>query len=582
MKRWLLLTAAIVLATGATAWGAYHHAGEDDAKNFIAVYSGKKGTKLDHCALCHKGGEVYNKKKDKYITMGSCQYCHEITRYGADEPVDWAATLNSYGTAYNAAGRNEQAITNIKGDDSDNDGHTNDAEIVANSYPGDDKDKPGMIQAPFKVYTRAELEALGAHTQFMVMNTSRSGDFYAQYTGVPMNVLLKDAGMKPGSTNVKVMAPDGWSQDHPVTFKENTVDEKGFPIYYYHLTGRVPGQSFQYPQGTYQYHEQADKMVTPSVGWCDYSAPSCSGRVDGGSIYVKGGLKAMLAYKREGAYLEPGVLSDDNKLDGEGPFRLVVPQKVPGPPDQSSRSDNQDVHWPHNDVWDHNAGACTRSATIIKVEPLPEGTTDINILEAGWNFIDQDKVVVYGNIDPTDSNGNGILDAEEKLIGGQDTDEDGVKDYQDSDSAAFLSPKSEAVIKLAASSGELKSVMPMEETDQRMAIKAIDGRDFPYGVVDFRITGLNHQESVTVKIVYPVPVPEDAKYHKVVSGVWGEIPFERIDQNTILITLKDGDPKTDADGLDNGEIRDPGGISIPSQSNAVSSDDGGCFIGSLP
>ena len=42
----------------------------------------------------------------------------------------------------------------------------------------------------------------------------------------------------------------------------------------------------------------------------------------------------MLAFKRDGEYLTQGVLNLQNKLDGEGPFRVVPPQKIPGPPDQ--------------------------------------------------------------------------------------------------------------------------------------------------------------------------------------------------------------------------------------------------------
>ena len=37
---------------------------------------------------------------------------------------------------------------------------------------------------------------------------------------------------------------------------------------------------------------------------------------------------------------------------------------------------------------------------MIKVEPLPEGTTDIDVLEAGWPYVDADQIVVYGNINP--------------------------------------------------------------------------------------------------------------------------------------------------------------------------------------
>jgi hypothetical protein len=122
------------------------------------------------------------------------------------------------------------------------------------------------------------------------------------------------------------------------------------------------------------------------------------------SIDNPNGLKMILAITRDGDYLQPGVLNDDNKLDGEGPFRVVPPQKSPGPPDQSLKADdasNPDKWvWPFDEEADHNAGFATRSATMIKIEPLPEGTTDIDTLEAGWNFVDENKIMVYGAIDP--------------------------------------------------------------------------------------------------------------------------------------------------------------------------------------
>jgi len=112
----------------------------------------------------------------------------------------------------------------------------------------------------------------------------------------------------------------------------------------------------------------------------------------------------MLAFKRDGAYLAPGVLNLQNKLDGEGPFRVVPPQKNPGPPDQRSTAikatDPTVWVWPYNASADHNAGFSSRTVTMIKVEPLPPGTTDINTMEAGWPYVDEKKIVIYGSIDP--------------------------------------------------------------------------------------------------------------------------------------------------------------------------------------
>ena len=34
------------------------------------------------------------------------------------------------------------------------------------------------------------------------------------------------------------------------------------------------------------------------------------------------------------------------------------------------------------------------------MEPFPEGTTDIDTLEAGWPYVDAGKIVIYGSIDP--------------------------------------------------------------------------------------------------------------------------------------------------------------------------------------
>jgi len=93
-------------------------------------------------------------------------------------------------------------------------------------------------------------------------------------------------------------------------------------------------------------------------------------------------------------------LNTSNKLDGEGPIRIVPPQVIPSVPDQRSTASSATLPWPYDPKADHNAGYSTRTTTIIKVEPLPAGTTDINTLEAGWNYVDEGKIVVYGAIDP--------------------------------------------------------------------------------------------------------------------------------------------------------------------------------------
>ena len=373
MKRIRFLSAAMLVffMVATVAFAAYHHEGEQDSPNFLATYPDKANTKLDHCALCHTGGE------SKGVQQGSCQWCHAT--YGYDGSGNIVDTLNNYGKDYYTNGRTKEAVLAIEGLDSDGDGYTNLAEINAGRFPGDANDDPSKVVAPYKVYSLSDLQALASHTQFIMMNTSRSGDFYAEYTGVPLEDLLKDAGILDSATGITVYSADGWSQTHPLT---PLGEPESYPV------------NGTYPSANYYYDAEA-------TAWCDYSAPSCVGRTNGDPIVNPNGNKAILAYAREGVSLIPGVLTADNKLDGEGPFRVVVPQVVPGPPDQSSKSDNQNVIWPYDSTWDHNAGSCSRTVTFIKVEPLPEGTTDINVYEDGWRYVDNNQIIIYGAIQGT-------------------------------------------------------------------------------------------------------------------------------------------------------------------------------------
>jgi hypothetical protein len=559
---------AILLAAG-NVMAAYHHEGENDSTNFLTTYPGKAGTKLDQCVLCHRGGSYEGSKGT--VTLGSCQWCHYTYQYDGSGNI--ADTLNAYGMAYFTAGRDAEAVTGIEGLDSDGDTFTNITEINANRYPGDANDDPSKIIAPSRVYTRAQLEALPQHTQFLLMNASRSQDGYVQYTGVPMKDLLDNAGILPTATGIWVYAPDGWSQSHPLEFDAD--------IEMYHVYGNMPGQTYQYPPATYYYNIEADAETNPDYGWCDYSAPSCVGRAHGGNITVTNGLKAILALKREGANLDPGVLNDENKLDGEGPFRVVVPQKYPNAPDQSSKSDQQDVIWPYVEDWDHNAGACSRSATIIKVEPLPEGTTDIDILEAGWNYVDQEKIVIYGAIDG-DSNGNGLLDSEEGT-GSADYDGDGILDYQDTDTAKPDSATGEGQALLHTSAGAFAAVVAMNDDDAGLNQTGKPNLAFPYGVFDFQVTGLAPGGSAVITVVFPDAVLQSARIYKITeSGGWVQRTFNSNDGNdTITMTLTDGDPATDADGIADGTIHDPFALAEKSGGSSGGSSGGTCFIDTI-
>ena len=253
----MLIVFALVLVSATAALAAYHHEGERDADKFLSAYPDAAGTKLDHCALCHSGGS-YENSKGKMVSLGSCQWCHES--YGYDGAGEIEDTINPYGAAYKAAGRNSTAVTAIDIMDSDGDGYTNSEEIKAGTFPGNENDHPDLTPAPSKVYTKSQLKAMTQHTQFMLMNASRSDDNYAEYTGVPLKELLDDAGILPSATGITVYAPDGWSQYHPLEYDEEAE--------MYHVYANMPGQSYQYPPATYNYNKEADLSLNPTDGWC--------------------------------------------------------------------------------------------------------------------------------------------------------------------------------------------------------------------------------------------------------------------------------------------------------------------------
>jgi len=417
MKKTLFLILALIFLSATAVMAAYHHEGEKDADKFLTTYPDAADTKLDSCSLCHRGSE-YENKKGEMVYVSSCQTCHDSEVYGYDGAGDIENTMNEYGVDYKAAGRNETAVTSINTLDSDGDGYTNGEEINAGAFPGNADDHPGLTPAPSKIYTKSQLEAMDQHTQFMLMNASRSNDKYTEYTGVTIKDLLDDAGILPTTTGITVFAADGWFQHHPLEYNEEDAES-------YHVCGNMPGETYQYPPATYSYDEEADLAKNPEDGWCEYDAPGCAGRSNGDNIVVDGGLKALLAISRDGGTpLETGVLTDENKLDGEGPYRVVVPQKSVNPPDQRSSANNQDVVWPYDYDWDHSAGSCTRSAIMIRVEPLPEGTTDVDFLAAGWEYVDDGKILIYGAISNTDNN---------------DTDDDDDDDDNDDDNCFIQS-----------------------------------------------------------------------------------------------------------------------------------------------
>jgi hypothetical protein len=407
----LILALAFLCAAGLTSqvWAAYSaHQNDKDINNFLGVYPSVKSTKLDDCALCHKSGKIGSK------TYNSCDYCHQTYKTQAPhgEILD---TLNSYGLAYNNAGRSQAALTaieNLNSDGSDdlgtdssgnkipnNDKSTNLEEISALTFPGNATDYPGLIPAPAVGVNLERILKLPGYSEFLLLNASNSADFYARYRGVKMMDLLKYAGMSQKATQITVYSPDGFSKTFPIDVPDPQTDPLTVQ---YDVMG-------PYPHGNY----------FANLDFVEYSViPGC---FDNGER-IPDKPYMLLAYLRDGDPLTPGKINPTTlSLDGEGPYRLIPPQKMAGSPDRSCRAGTPKVGdgLDCDGNKDHNAGSSIRTVSAIRVEPLPAGTNDFNVFEGGWNLVDHGKLVIYGAIDPRkysvagtvlDEKGKGIPD----------------------------------------------------------------------------------------------------------------------------------------------------------------------------
>jgi hypothetical protein len=290
--------------------------------------------------------------------------------------------LNPYGQAYKDAGRNQNALKAIENLDSDGDTYSNLVEIRALFFPGNNRDYPGLASAPAVMFTQERLLGMRAQKEFLLYNASKSQDFYASYSGVKISDLLREAGIRPEATQITVFAPDGFSKTFPI----NADDPQTPATIQYDVMG-------PYPHGYYyEGLNFVDYTYNPDYLFHGNMLPD--------KLYM------LLGYLRDGDPLEKGRLVRDQKnpgvltLQGEGPYRLVIPQKIAGGPDRPSTSSPIGDGWDYDANKDHNAGFSVRSVTAIRVEPLPAGTTDFNWIEGGWNLVDKGRVIVYGAINP--------------------------------------------------------------------------------------------------------------------------------------------------------------------------------------
>jgi hypothetical protein len=169
---------------------------------------------------------------------------------------------------------------------------------------------------------------------------------------------------------------------------------------------------------------------------------------------------------------------------------------------------------------------------------------------------------------PPSSDGDGVADGiEDAAPNGGDGNSDGTPDSQQADVASFPDATVGSYVTLVSPVGtNLTDVLARSEGSLPSAGKPV--LQFPYGFFEFEITTPTAGDSVTLTIILPSSIPDDAQYWKYgptpgdPTYHWYQIPWTRISSNVIAITLTDGGWGDD-DLIANGTIIDQGGPGWP-------------------
>ncbi len=344
------------------------HESDEDNNNFVSEYPSAAGTRLDDCVLCHAGGERPGERVS--TPVNACDYCHYLL--SAERTL--SLTLNSYGVDYLRAGRDRRALEIIRNVDSDGDSYSNQDEIERGFFPGSDSSNPRKEACPIIEVTMAELEAMSVHSQYMLVNSHKQQhDHYVTFTGVRLLDLLSGLEIDPtGATGVTVFSPDGFAK----TFSMSEL-------------------SREYPPGIY-YAGLDDAGLGEGRGFVVYPENSIHPGLQTGDV-IPGRQYLLLAWKRDFAPMDMSQIDPVSwRIQGEGPFRIVRPQRSPSMPDRGSDYPLQDKY-DYQESLDHNAVDMVRGVSIIRIDPMPDRFEEFDAMNAGWSYLESRRIVIYGH-----------------------------------------------------------------------------------------------------------------------------------------------------------------------------------------
>jgi hypothetical protein len=189
-------------------------------------------------------------------------------------------------------------------------------------------------------------------------------------------------------------------------------------------------------------------------------------------------------------------------------------------------------------------------------------------------------------INPEDSNGNGIPDDQE-VDATSDMDEDGILDIdQDTiKSVKTKGRKSQVSISFEGSDTVLAIEYLAYQDPKSLNSPSNKPKNFPFGLIDFRLLVAKPGDQAVITVYFSDRASKDGRWYKYdpIEGTWLDYSAYAefgANRKSITLLLQDGGIG-DADGIANGIIVDPSGLGVDlsgsSAGDSVGSG-GSCFI----
>jgi hypothetical protein len=201
---------------------------------------------------------------------------------------------------------------------------------------------------------------------------------------------------------------------------------------------------------------------------------------------------------------------------------------------------------------------------------------------SGWS---KPAVFVAGN-NPEDLDGNGIPDDQE-TDATSDMNEDGILDIDQETIKCVKTKGKKSQIGLSFEGSDTVTAIEYLAYQDPRSLDSSFGKpnNLPFGLIDFRLQVAKPGDQAVVTVYFSDRPPKDARWYKYdpIEGVWFDYSANTeigANKKSITLRLKDGG-MGDGDGIANGIIVDPSGLSADSavssvrDSNASSSS---CFI----